>query len=99
MYVPLEESIKINLLKLHNHSDKERRLSLTYYIRPVMGVDLDITLPFILTDWNKEGQCILIKNPYNTEYPHSIVGLSCSEEIISYTGDNEEFLNQEAWLV
>ncbi len=99
MYVPLEESIKINLLKLHNHSDKERRLSLTYYIRPVMGVDLDITLPFILTDWNKEGQCILIKNPYNTEYPHSIVGLSCSEEIISYTGDNEEFLGNQGSLV
>ena len=98
MYVPLEGSIKISMLNLQNHSNKKRNLVLTYYIKPVLGVSPEDTLPFIVTDWNKELESLLINNTYQTEFPQSIVSLSCSEAVNSYTGDNEEFIGDSGDL-
>lgn len=94
MFVPLEDTIKVNILQLYNHTNKIRKLTLTYYIKPVLGVSPEMTNRFIVTEKEKETNSLLIKNTYQSEFPGRIVALGCSETIQSFTGDNEEFIGR-----
>ena len=38
-FVPLDNNIKVHLLKLKNKSNETKKLNLTYYIKPVLGED------------------------------------------------------------
>jgi len=38
-FVPLDESIKVNLLRLKNTSSEPKKIRLTYYVKPVLGED------------------------------------------------------------
>ena len=66
-FVPLEDSIKISILKIKNTSKKARKINLVYYIRPVLGVSDQFTAPHISTSIHDLGT-ILIKNNYNEEF-------------------------------
>ena len=89
-FVPVKDSVKISVVKLTNESDKTRELSLTYYIRPVLGVSDQSTAPHIITKSNESG-AVLIKNNFNEEFPESVVIVDCSIEERSVTGDRKEF--------
>ena len=92
VYVAKEDSIKINLLKLKNPGKEKRNLSLIYFIRPVMGISDEITQQYIVTDLDKQGRGILIRNPYNADFKGRIGFVSTSEKIHSFTCDRREFV-------
>ncbi|WP_416197599.1 MAG: Cellobiose phosphorylase [Sporanaerobacter sp.] len=92
VYVPLEENIKINLIKLKNNSNIERKLTIVYYIRPVLGVSDEITARNIETYMDKTTDIFVIKNSTNTEFKGSTIFLASSIDIKSFTGDRIEFL-------
>lgn len=98
VFVPVEDPVKLSILTLKNYSNKKRKLNLFYYIKPVMGVTSDRTNPFIITQQDNNGESLLIKNSYQSEFPGRIVFLSSSEKIMSITGDNEEFLGSRGDL-
>ena len=39
IFVPKEDSIKINMIRLKNTSSEKRKLKLVYYVKPVLGED------------------------------------------------------------
>ncbi|WFD11662.1 GH36-type glycosyl hydrolase domain-containing protein [Tepidibacter hydrothermalis] len=90
MFVPTDKSIKISMIKLKNKSDSKRKLTLTNYIRPVMGVSDQTMQKYVITDINDD--IMIIKNPYNPDYSPKISYMACSEKVSSYTGDRLEFL-------
>ncbi|SHG92205.1 GH36-type glycosyl hydrolase domain-containing protein [Tepidibacter thalassicus] len=92
MFVPVKDPVKINMIKLKNNSGIKRELTLTYYIRPVMGVSDQFTQQYIITDIDEVNGTFLIKNPYNSDFPGRIAFMSSSENIKCYTGDRKEFL-------
>lgn len=92
MFVPSDEPIKINLLKIKNNSNEIRKLTMYYYIRPVMGVSDQITQQYISTELDMNMQTLLIKNSYSSDFPGRISFMSSSEQIKHYTGNREEFL-------
>ncbi|WP_279230406.1 GH36-type glycosyl hydrolase domain-containing protein [Thermohalobacter berrensis] len=98
MFVPLDEPAKINLVKLKNNSNIRRKISLTYYIRPVLGVIDEMTQQHIITEIDEESGAILIKNPYNPDFPGRIAFVNTSEVGKSYTGDREEFIGIDGSL-
>ena len=53
-FVPVEDSVKISILKLVNKTYKQRNLSVTYYIRPVLGVSDQFTATQINTEINSQ---------------------------------------------
>lgn len=90
MFVPNNDSIKISIIKLKNKSNSKRKLTLTNYIRPVMGVSDQTMQKHVITDMN-EG-VMIIKNPYNPDFSSRVSYMACSEKVNSYTGDRLEFL-------
>lgn len=90
MFVPIDENIKVNLIKLKNNFDEDRRLTIFYYIRPVLGVTDEETEMFIETDFNEE--IFIARNSTNEEFKNSTLFIGTSENIKSYTGDRIEFL-------
>lgn len=98
VFVPLQDPVKITLIRLTNHSDEQRRLSLYYYLRPVMGVTDEVTAPYIVTGYDAEEQIISIRNNYHADFPNRVAFVAGSEEIVSYTGDRIEFIGLEGTM-
>jgi len=94
MFVPREDGIKVNLVSLVNHTDRERHLKLTHYLWPVLGVSEQQTQMHIITDYLPEEQVLLIRNPYNSDFPGRIVVCAISAPVSGYTGDREEFIGR-----
>lgn len=90
VFVPIEDKVKVNLVKLKNESDVERDISLYYYIRPVLGVTDEETEKLLETDIADD--IVIVRNPANTEFKGSTLFIGTSEDIRSYTGDRNEFL-------
>lgn len=92
VFVPEEEPVKISHIRLKNYSNKKRHLSITYYIRPVMGISEQLTQQHIHTAYDERNKVLLIKNPFNYDFPGRTAFVAASGEISSYTGDRTEFL-------
>lgn len=91
MYVSLEDNVKLNLIKLSNDSNKVRKLSIVYYLRPVLGVTDEFSARHLETYMDKSEKIFTIKNTTNTEFTGSTIFVSTSEDINSFTGDRDEF--------
>ena len=92
VFVPVEEPIKLWELKLTNHSNRVKYLSLTYYVEWVLGTQREHTGPYILTSYNNEHEYLMAKNIYSFQFQNSRAFLFSSEMIKRYTGDRQEFL-------
>ncbi|MFA5575677.1 MAG: glucoamylase family protein [Tissierellaceae bacterium] len=91
IFVPREEKVKINLIKLKNTADRERKLKIYYYIRPVIGVTDEETQLFLESSMD-QGEIFTVENTSNSEFEGSSIFISSSKKINSYTGDRLEFL-------
>ncbi|MCF6466681.1 GH36-type glycosyl hydrolase domain-containing protein [Clostridium sp. Cult2] len=89
VFLPIEDNIKISLLRLKNDTDRDRTISLYYYIRPVLGVTDEETERLLETDIIDN--VFLVKNSTNSEFKGSTLFIGTSEQIHSYTGDRNEF--------
>ncbi|MCX7711697.1 MAG: hypothetical protein N2484_17785 [Clostridia bacterium] len=89
-FVPADENVKISIIKFKNISGNARKLTLTYYIRPVLGVSDQQTAMHIRTRQNESGT-LLVENPYNEEFAGRIAFIDVSEKERSVTGDRKEF--------
>ncbi len=90
IFVPNEESIKINYFKISNLLKEKRDLKLLLYIKPVLGEDE------IFTDGNicvkKINNILEIKNVFaEQEFKNKSMYIISNEEIKSYTGEKENF--------
>ncbi|WP_192929721.1 GH36-type glycosyl hydrolase domain-containing protein [Alkaliphilus serpentinus] len=91
MFTPVSEAVKLNWVTLKNTSNKPRNLTLMYYMRPVLGVNEDLTQQYIKT-WKMEGGGIGAQNPYSTDFGDRVVFVNTTEAIASYTCDRREFI-------
>jgi cyclic beta-1,2-glucan synthetase len=96
-FVAMEDPVKLQLITLKNHSEKTRKLSVTSYARPVMGVAEQGNTQYIYTKLNGEGT-MLAQNSYNSEFPDRVLYLETSLKHNSYTGDRREFLGRNGSL-
>ncbi|MDD4564608.1 MAG: hypothetical protein PHE79_03920 [Eubacteriales bacterium] len=92
VFTPLEEPLKLWELTLSNLTDRERYLSLTYYVEWVLGVERDQTSPYIISYYDNEHEYLYAHNIYNNDYQKHYAFIFSSEMIIGYTGDRQEFL-------
>lgn len=92
LFTAVEDPVKLCVVKLTNTSTVKRSLSLTYYLRPVLGVHEQMTSPYIVTGRLEEANALLATNSYSTDFPGRAVFVATSEKNYSYTGDRLEFL-------
>lgn len=94
VFVPKEDSIKVQILKLKNTTQSKKKLKLIYYAKPVIGEDALKSNGHIDLEFDKPGNIILATNLYLNEVPQSIAYVSCSEKIKSYTGNKTFFFGK-----
>lgn len=89
-FVPVEGAVKISIMTLSNDSPENRKLSVTYYLSPVLGVNPSETAMHLVTSQTERG-ALIIENPYNRDFPDQICYMDVSVEQRSITGDRREF--------
>ena len=89
-FVPVEGTVKVSMMHLKNDSGRDRKLSLTYYVQPVLGVSSQFTAGHIQTSIG-ENNVLLIKNQYAEAFCGKVCFVDCSVETRSCTGDRNEF--------
>lgn len=92
VFVPLDDNIKITLLKLKNLTNTSRKLYLYYYINPALGVHREVSTHHIVTEFNKESDTILALNSYNTDFLGRAAFVSSGQNISEFTCDEDEFI-------
>jgi cellobiose phosphorylase len=85
-----DAAVKINFIKLVNTTGKRQNFTLTYYIRPVMGVTDQTTAMHIRT-WQNENGTLFFENPYNEEFHGRVAFIDVTEKARTVTGDRKEF--------
>lgn len=61
IFVPKEDSLKVNILRLKNTTPNRKKLKLYYYIKPVIGEDEIKTNSFINLQYDKNNNIICAK--------------------------------------
>ncbi len=89
-FVPVDETVKISILNLKNISRKSRKLTLTYYVRPVLGVTDQTTALHVQTSATRAGT-LMVENKYNVEFDDKICFVDTSINERTVTGDRHEF--------
>ena len=92
IFVPKEDSVKIQILKLKNITPSKKKLKIVYYAKLVLGEDELKSNGYINLKYDENNNIICGKNIYNWEFPNDIIYVSNSEKIKSYTGDKNYFL-------
>ncbi len=93
VFVPNDDRVKINILKLTNTSSDKKMLKLLYYVKPVLGEDEIKTNGYIKVD--KENNIITAQNMYTDEFKDRVVYCSSNEKIKSFTGSKIEFMDKK----
>ena len=92
IYVPKEESVKVNILHLANKRAKRRKLKLVYYIKPVLDEDETKSNGYIDLKYNESLNLITLQNDSKPLEQRTIAYVSASEKIASYTGSKDSFI-------
>jgi cyclic beta-1,2-glucan synthetase len=94
VFVPVDSTVKISLLRLRNQTDRRRRISVTSFAELVLGAERSRMGPFIITEVDSETGTIFARNPYNNEFAHRVAFAHTSERDRSITCDRKEFLGR-----
>jgi cyclic beta-1,2-glucan synthetase len=97
LFVPLDDAVKISLLRLRNRSDKRRVLSVTFYNELVLGVSRSTSAPYIITEIDEQGT-IFARNPYNNEFAGRVAFAATNGDLTSATCDRKEFVGRNGTL-
>ena len=89
-HVPVNEAVKVNIVSLKNITKQRRNLSVTYYIRPVLGVSDQATAMHIQTSLAPSG-ALLFENPYEMGCAGKICFVDVSLTDRCVTGNRKEF--------
>lgn len=93
IFVPNEDSIKINILRLSNNTVERKKLKIVYYIKSVLGEDEIKSNGCIKVNYDDNSNMIFAENLYESDFKNKVY-VSSSEKIKSFTGDKKAFLGK-----
>jgi len=92
IFVPKEDSVKVQILRLKNMNLCRKKLKILYYAKPVLGEDELKANGYIDLKYDQNNNIICAQNLYSNDFKEQIIYVSNSERIQSYTGDKNFFL-------
>lgn len=96
-FVAMDQPVKICLISIVNNTGRKRSLAVTYYVRPVLGVNEDQTSPYIVT-WRNEEGVAFAENKFTQEFRGRIAFLATNMKDSSFCGDRPSFVGQKGDL-
>ena len=98
VFTDLVDPVKFIVIKLHNNSQRARRLSATGYIEWILGDLKGKTQMHIVTDLDVLSGAILATNSYNTEFNNKAAFFDVDDGNRSITADRTEFIGRNGTL-
>jgi len=98
IYVALDAAVKFAVLKIHNESERARKLSATGYVEWVLGDLPSKHAMHIITEIDPNSGAIFARNSYNTEFRSKIGFFDTDITSRSVTCDRTEFLGRNGRL-
>jgi cyclic beta-1,2-glucan synthetase len=95
LFADKEAPVKFAHLKVKNTWQRQRRVTVTYYLEWVLGVNRDEMQQYIIPSHDSESGALLARNPYNPEFGDRVAFLATSNPVHSLTTDRTEFLGQK----
>ncbi len=92
--VSLNNPIKVMNLKLMNLWNCNRRITVTFYLEPVMGTTRSEMQQYIVPEYSAAVQALMARNTYNSEFREKVLFLAASREPNGLTTDRTEFLGR-----
>jgi cyclic beta-1,2-glucan synthetase len=90
-FVPINDNVKISILRLKNTLPEKRNLKLIYYVKPILGEDAIKSDGYIHINYDHNKNIIYAKNQNMQDLEKSSCYVSTSLNIKSYTGDKKSF--------
>ena len=97
-FVPLEDPIKISLLKIENHSGRTRRLSVTAYTEWALGASREREAPFVISEVDGSTRALFVRNPWNEAFGRCVAFTDLAGKQTAWTADRTEFLGRNGSL-
>jgi cyclic beta-1,2-glucan synthetase len=94
VFSPPDAPLKIVQLQLENTWNQARRITATYYVEWVLGVNREDSQQYLIPEYNDDPQALLVRNPYNTEFSDRVAFVSASNPLHGLTADRTEFLGR-----
>ena len=94
VFVPQEDSVKINILTLKNNAPKKKKIKIVYYMKPVIGEDEIKSDGYIKLQYEENSNVLIAKNLYNVDEFKDTIYISSSEKIKSFTGNKKNFFGK-----
>ena len=88
IFIPINDNVKVNILKIKNNANSEKDLNLVYKIDNVLGEDEIKTNGYIDLEYDEQENCIKVKNLYEQDV-NELVYVYSNEKIKAFTGNND----------
>ncbi len=98
IYVALDAPVKFAILKVHNESGRQRKLSATGYVEWVLGDLPEKSRMHIVTEIDPASGILLARNPYNNEFSGRAAFFDVDDTVREMTGDRTEFIGRNGRL-
>ena len=98
IYVDIEAPVKFIVLKVHNKSNRHRRISVTGYVEWVLGDLRSKSMMHIITEMDTRSGAVLARNAYNTEFENKVAFFDVDDPNKFYTTDRSEFIGRNGTL-
>ncbi len=93
-FVPIEDSIKVSLLRFKNILPEKRELKIVYYLKPVLGEDSLKSDGYIHLQFDQDKNMVYANNQYMQDLQASKLYVSSSLNIKTYTGNKRKFIGK-----
>jgi cellobiose phosphorylase len=98
VYVAMDASVKLSVLKLRNESGRPRQLSVTSYVEWVLADLRQKSLLHVRTEVDAKTGALLARNYGNAEFADRIAFLDVNHSSRTVTGDRKEFIGRNGSL-
>ncbi len=86
--------VKLAVLRVTNHDDRPRRLTLTTYMEWTLGVLREHTQHQVRTAFDREQQTIFAKNSFDPQFAGWTAFHAITEPVTAYTASRRDFLGR-----
>lgn len=94
LFVPIDDTVKISLLKIKNTTDKKRKISVTSYTEWVLGTRREKTASYLICDIDSASGAIFAQNPHDNEFANKVAFANISTSNTTFTCSRKEFIGR-----
>ena len=98
LFTDIEEPVKFIVIKLRNHSGRQRRISATGFIDWVLGDTRTKYIKHTITELDERSGAILAKNSYSSEFVNRVAFFDADGTNKTITTDRTEFIGRNGTL-